>query len=174
MSNAGKIIGLSILAALTAVGVYAGIGVKRLMNLCWNIVKYELRFDLQYVYLNIAIQIKNPLDFDITLHGYDLDVFLNKKQIGKVASKAVKTIPGGGEITINVPAKSPIKKSFGEVGSTNILNLFLRKEFDKIVVSLDGTFTGEILKIKKKLPVEYQINLTEIIKIMDEPSSAPC
>lgn len=159
---------------LGLVGIYAGIGIKKLMSICYNIVKYDVKVDFEYIWLTLTLQIKNPSYLKVDIDGYDLDVYLNNAWVANVATKKHTSLNPGGDDLIKIPIKIQYLKTFGAVKSRDIVNSFLRKEFDKIVVSLKGKFDGTILKVKAHVPVDYKISLLEIIKIMDEPASAPC
>ena len=173
MSNGVKIFVWSVLAALGLVGIYAGIGVKKLMNICYNIVKYDLKFDIQYLTLGLTLQVKNPSFLAVDLYSYDLDVFLNNKKVASVASKKYINLMAGQFTQISIPIKVKYTDTFGIVGSKEIFNYFISQRFDKIFVTLKGAFEGKIMKISASVPVDYKITLKEIADIMDSPSD-PC
>lgn len=173
MSIGGKI-ALVFVTALGLVGIYAGIGVKKLMSICYNIVKYEYKLDLEYLYLDLTLQLKNPSFLKVGIDGYDLDVYLNNKWVAKVAKIKHEEIASEGISFIAIPIKIKYIKLINTIGGKEIINAFSNKEFHKIVIIVRGKLYGEVLKIPVNVPVDYKITLAEIIKIMDEPESAPC
>ena len=173
MSIGGKIAWV-VVAALGLVGIYAGIGVKKLMSICYNIVKYKYKLDLEYLYLDLTLQLKNPSFLKVGIEGYDIDVYLNNKWVAKVAKINHEEIVAEGVSVIDIPIKIKYQKLINTVAGKEIINAFSSKNFDKIFVTLEGTFSGSVLKVLVNVPVDYKITLDEIIKIMDAPASAPC
>ena len=170
----GKIIVWSLVTALGLTSIYAGIGVKKLMSICYNIVGYKLKLDLEYLYLDLTMQLKNPSFLKVGIEGYNIDVYLNNKWVAKVAKKNHEEITSESATIINIPIKIKYQKLINTVGGKEIINAFSNKEFGKIFVILRGTFDGAVLKIPVHVPVDYKITLEEVIKIMDAPESAPC
>lgn len=169
-----KTIGIVALTAVTFAGVWAGIGIKNLMNICWKITKYDFRVDLEYIYVNLTIQIRNPSHLSVGINGYKLGVYLNNHWVADVSESKRENLTPGELITINVPVKVKFIKTFGAIKSRTVVNAFLRKEFDKIYVTLKGNLDGNILGINKGVSVDEKFTFAEILKIMNEPASAPC
>ena len=159
-------------SALGIAGIYVGIGVKQLMSFCYNIVKYEVKIDFDYIYLNLTLNFKNPSYLKIDIVGYDLDVYINNGYIGKATSKKYTPLKTGEFSSIVIPAKIPYLKM--NIKGKEILSAFTQKRYDDIFISLKGKFDGTVLRVSAHVPVDYKITLTEIIKIMDSPDSAPC
>ena len=173
MGNLGKILAYTLLSTLAIVGIYAGIGVKKLMSVCYNIVRYDFKFDIQTLTMSMILQVKNPSYLGIDLYGYDLDVFLNNKKVAVLAAKKHIHLATGQFTQVNIPVKVKYTDAFGSVGSKELFNSFMLGQFDKIFVTLKGNFYGEILKVNANVPVDYKINLKQIADIMDSPSD-PC
>ena len=170
--KAGKAIAWLFISALGIAGIYVGIGVKQLMSFCYNIVKYEVKIDFDYIYLNLTLNFKNPSYLKIDIVGYDLDVYINNGYIGKTTSKKYVPLKTGAFSSIVIPAKIPYLKM--KINGKEILNAFTEKRFADIFISLKGKFDGTVLGVAAHVPVDYKITLQEIIKIMDAPASAPC
>ena len=169
----GRIIAWTLVSVLSIAGIYVGIGVKQLMSFCYNIVKYEYKVDLEYFYLNLTLNFKNPSYLKIDIVGYDLDVYLNNGYIGKITSKKYTPLKSGEFSSVVIPAKIPYPKLLKNINGKEILTAFADKRFDRIFVSLKGRFDGRVLKVPVHVPVDYKITLEEIIKIMDSPKTPP-
>jgi LEA14-like dessication related protein len=174
MNKGVKIALWTLVAAIGRFGVYAGIAVKGLMAICYNIVKYEARIDLQFIYLKLTLKIKNPSILKMDIDGYNLSVYLNNKWVANVESKTHVEMKSEAISTIVIPVKIDFLKTYGVVGGKEIVNAFLRKEFDKIFINVAGRFDGTVMKYHAHVPVDYKITLTEILKIMSSPDTDPC
>ena len=171
----GNIIAWTLVTAIGLFGIYAGVGIKKLMSICYSITKYKLvQIDLEYIYINFTLTLKNKSFLKVDIEGYNFDVYLNNKFVTALSSKKHEEIAGEGISVIDIPLKVAYLKTFKTVGGNEILNAFTEKKFDRIFVTLKGTFSGSVLKVPVNVPVDYKITLEEIIKIMDAPASAPC
>lgn len=170
----GKIILISFIAASIAFGAYIGVGINKLMQYCYNIVKYKLEgIDEKYVYLKFILAVKNKSDLEIGIKGYFIEIFINNTSVAILSSDKPKTLSGKKTSMLELPIKIDYKKVFGEVKSMEFLSTFTNKEYDKIFISMKGKFNGSFIRIPVKLPIEIKTNLGEIIKQMDAPSE-PC
>lgn len=174
MSKSLKIASIIIITALGIFGIYATIGIRMLMNICYEIAKYKYKgIDIQYIYIDLQLRIFNPSILKVGLNGYNLNVYLNNKWLSDLTSYTPIIIKSEGISTITIPLKIDYLKTFGTIKSKEIINYFLTQQFDKIIITLKGKFSGTVLKIPVSVPVDSSWTLQEIAKTMDNPSE-PC
>ena len=176
MTKGWKIFWIVTSAIIIPGGLWAGIGIATLQQICYSVVKYEIRrIDIaaRTIEMAFTMMIKNPSKLSIGIEGYDIAVALNGVEIAKLVSEAPKTIEGEKATTLVLPVKIDLKKTFGQIKSQEIVGYFITKDFEKIVVSLKGKFNGRLLKIPIAVKVDSKYTLAEIIKQMDSPST-PC
>lgn len=171
----GRVVIWSLVTVISLFGVYAAMGARALMGICYNMVKYQLRnITGEYIYIDFTLKINNPSFLAVDINGYKLDIYLNNKFIANLTSVAHKEIVGNGISTIVIPLKIAYLKTLGAVNSKELLNNFTNQRFDKIVVSLKGTFSGTVLKVPAEVPVNSKWTLKEINEIMMAPEDVPC
>lgn len=172
--SAGKVIFGIVVAAAIGFGIYAAIGIKMLMRICFSMGKYKLRsWDFQFVNIDFELVLYNPSALEATLRNYDFNLYLNNKWVANIKSDVPVRIVAEGSTTLVLPVKLDYKKTFGLAGSKEILAAFSLKQYDKIFVTLKGNYTGVALKIPVKLAVEEKWTLQSIVDEMSKPS-VPC
>lgn len=170
----GRVIAWGLVTAIGAFGVYAAIGARALMSICYNMVKFQVQnITGDSIYINFTLKLNNPSFLAVDINGYKLDVFLNGKFIASVASVAHEEIMSKGISTLVIPVRVAYLKTLGIVGGKELINNFANQRFDKIVVSLKGTFKGSVLKVPVGVPVDQKWTLKEISDTMSAPSTEP-
>lgn len=173
MSKGIKIlIGVAI-AVLVPGGIALAYGLDRIFKICYNISSYKFSSDLQFAYLDLQMQVKNPSFIAIGINGYSMDVFINDKKVAKIENLNTKIIEPQKASTLNIPVKIDLIRSASTLLSSEIINYFGSKKFDKIIVSISGKFNGKIMKIPVSFPIALKYSLKEIQQIMDSPAK-PC
>ena len=173
MSKGVKIAIGILLAVFVPGGIALAYGLDRIFKICVNINSYKFKTDLQYAFLDLQLQVKNPSFIAIGINSYSIDIFLNDKKIGKVENFNTKIIEPQKISYLSIPVKMDLIKSTATVLSSEIINYFGQKQYDKIIVSLNGKFTGKVMKIPVTFPITLKYSLKEIQQIMDTPST-PC
>ena len=173
MSNGVKIAIGILLAVFVPGGIALAYGIDRIFKICVNINSYKFKTDLQYAYLDLQLQVKNPSFTSIAINGYAIDISLNDKKVGKVENFNSKIIEAQKISYLTIPVKIDLIKSATTLLSSEIINYFGQKKYDKIIVSLNGKFTGKVMKIPVTFPIALKYSLKEIQEIMDSPSN-PC
>lgn len=170
----GRVIAWGVVTAIGAFGVYAAIGARALMSVCYNMVKYQVQnITGDAIYINFTLKVNNPSFLAVDINGYKIDVFLNSKFIATVASTAHEEIVSKGVSTLIIPLKVAYMKAMGTVNGKELLNNFANQRFEKIVVSLKGTFKGTVLKVPVGVPIDQKWTLKEINDIMMAPNTEP-
>ena len=174
MGQGIKILIGGLLAAALLYGIYVAIGVKKLMNFCFEMTGYKIRkIDFKYIYLDLKLTFFNPSDLDADLIEYLFTIYLNGKQVSVLRSTAPVTLVGKAATDIIIPVQIDFFKTFGAAKSREIVGYFANKEFDKIVITARGSFKGKVVGITKTINMDEKWTLAEIAKTMSEPS-APC
>ena len=174
MSRGLKIAGGILIVAIASFGIYAGLGVRALMAICYNMVKYQLKnITSDAIYIDFTLKLSNPSFLSVDVNGYHLDVYLNNKFIANVTSADHATIASKGISTITIPLKVAYLKTFSAAVSRDLISNFANQRFEKIIVSLKGKLNGTVLKVPVNVPVDTKWTLKEIETIMNTPSEAP-
>ena len=170
----GEVIGWGITAAAAAIGIYAAVGARAMMNICYRIVKYRVtNITSKFVYMDIVVAINNPSHFNLRINDYRIDVYLNGKKIVGVGDGQRRIIKAEGASAIPIPLEIDYWKSLGIVGGQELISNLSAGRFEKIIVSLKGEISGEVAKIPVNVPIDQSWSLAQIEKIMREPST-PC
>lgn len=177
MNKGVKIVVWSLVTAFGLLGIYAGLGIRKLMSVGYKIIKFQIkRFNLDSISIDLTLKICNPSVLAVDITGYNIDVYLNNKPVSNIKSSTPATLIANGNSLITIPL-TVLYKTFGVVQSKEIINAFSTMQYSKIFINLQGTLDATILKIPAHVPIKYQITLQEIQKIMDDPTpstSAPC
>lgn len=157
-------------------GIYAGVNVRLLTKICFSVSGFKIKsLDSKYIYLDILLLVKNPSRLDVTVQGYEIDALLNGVPVSKIVDKNKKVLLGEEVTPLLVPIQIDHEKAFGQIKSKEILAYFLTNNWDKIIVSLDIKFKGEVLNIPISTSVSLKYSLKEIKAIMaDSKNQPPC
>ena len=159
---------------LVPAGAYVGVQVYKLMRVCFGMVGYKLiGFQGNDVKLQFTIAVKNPSNLKVGILGYNIDIDINGQKVANLTSGTYKELLPNQTSNLELLANIDLKKSFGAVGSKEILNYFFTSQFDKIIVNINGKFKGSLLKVPVNIPVTFKYSLREILQIMNSPST-PC
>lgn len=157
-------------------GIYAGVNVRLLTKICFSVSGFKIKsLDSKYIFLDILLLVKNPSRLDVTVQGYEIDALLNGVPVSKIVDKNKKVLLGEEVTPLLVPIQIDHEKAFGQIKSKEILAYFLTNNWDKIIVSLDIKFKGEVLNIPISTSVSLKYSLKEIKAIMaDSKNQPPC
>lgn len=170
MKNIWQIILAITVAGTFGAGVYIALGIKRLLQISYYLEGYKFEgFDVRYIYLKLFLLVKNKSDVAVNIKRYFINVLLNDKLVAILSSKKNKTIEAEKSSKLELPIKIDYNNVFGKLKSKEIMGYFVNKEYDKIIFSLKGKFSGSILKIPIFAPLKIQMSLKDIIVSMDNP-----
>lgn len=176
MTRGLKILTIVAAAIIIPGGLWAGIGIYALQQICYSVVKYNINsidFVSKKIDINFTVMIKNPSHLNVTIGGYDISVALNGTEVARLINDHEKIIEAKKTSILILPVKIDVLKTFNQVKSKEIIGYFATKDYEKIVISLNGKFNGKIIKLPISIKVNSQYTFAEIIKQMDEPST-PC
>jgi len=174
MSRGWQIFLITAATVLVPGGLYAGVGIYALTNICFNFKRFELTgIDKTFIGINFVLQIKNPSRINVHIDGYDIDVAINGTKVANIISANKKTLAGEKTNILVLPIKINYKETFGVLKSAELISLFAKKEYSKIYISLEGRFNGSLLKIPIRRKINMKYTLAEIVKMASEPSE-PC
>ncbi|HRG36900.1 MAG TPA: hypothetical protein PK289_00050 [Bacteroidia bacterium] len=155
-------------------GIYAGVNVRLLTKICFSIAGFKIKsLDSNYIYLDILLNVKNPSRLDVKVGGYDINATLNGTPVGKIVDKTEKVLLAEQITPLLVPIQIDHNKAFGQIKSKEILGYFLTNNWEKIIVSLDIKFKGEVLRIPISTSVNLSYSLKEIKTMMAESKNTP-
>lgn len=155
-------------------GIYAGVNIRLLTKICFSIGGFKIKsLDSNYINLDILLNVKNPASLDVKVQGYDIGAMLNGVPIGKIVDKTEKVLLANQITPLLVPITIDHNKAFGQIKSKEILAYFLTNNWEKIVVSLDIKFKGEVLRIPISTSVNLTYSLKQIKEMMAESKNAP-
>ena len=177
MGKAGNILTWTFVSVLGIIGIYATVGIRQLMRVGYNIIKFSVvNIAADSVSLILTLKICNPSFMKVDIDGYNIDISLNNKTISNIKSVTHASLIANGNSIIEIPIKI-LFNTFGVVGSKEFLSAFSLRQYDRIFVTLHGELNATILKVPAHVPVNYTITLAEIQKIMDDPkpsNATPC
>lgn len=155
-------------------GIYVGVNVYHLLQICYNIKKYEIvNINLSTLSLRLTLQIKNPSGLSVGMDGYEMVVLLNGVRVAAIVNSTPKVLESGQYTDVVIPITIQWNKTFTKSQAGEILQYFMQKQYDKIIFNISGQFNGSLLKIPIHKKINMNYSLEEIVKNMDTPSQ-PC
>lgn len=144
-----------------------------LMQYCFNFTGYQIiELNRSKIQIEVKLQIKNRSDLDITIQGYEFDVYLNGAYVSKINSKKNQKVAKNSfsilSLLINVePAKNK------DLANWDFLSRLLL-DYKNIKVKIKGSVSATALGISAKdVPVDLEMKLKEMLPDNSKPSE-PC
>lgn len=168
--------------ALIIGGILIGVGalawyIKRQANLlkdfCFNFVGYKIiNLNRDRITIELKLDIKNKSDIDVTINGYNFDIFMNGAYVSKVLSKKVQKIAKHGFSILNLTVDIEPKKN-KSLANWDFLSRVLL-DVNNIKVKIKGDLSATALGINaKNVPVDLEMKLKEMLPDSKNPSP-PC
>lgn len=158
-------------------GAIAGVGLYQLSQICYQMGGFKITaFDRQKLYIDIAIRIVNKSFLKLTIKSYDLNFYLNGVKVSNTKNEDKKEISPEATSTLTTTISVAFKETFGAIKSAEMIANFATKQYDKITLSVDGTFKGKLLGVPFTFTLkqnEWTWTLADILKMMEEPAK-PC
>lgn len=188
MSATGKIIGWSIFGIIAAGAIYVGVGVFKMMKVCFKFggIKLNGFFDdnnnstinplgAKWFKADVTMKIYNPSYLKATISTYNLVVTINGNQVSVLQGDApiVITPNGWGVITLTIPIDL---KGGSSLFKGNFLSLIASKKYDQININISGTVTAT-LGISYPIPLDITKTMQDIIDSASaptDPNAPPC
>jgi LEA14-like dessication related protein len=112
-------------------------------------------FTQKNIELEITALINNPNNYNISIVGSDLDLYIGGSKVGKAElGKKVKFLKKQ-QRAYSVVVKTDLKNATG--GIAGLMGVFLTK---KAKISIKGTITGKARGVRKKFPVDFTENIS--------------
>ncbi len=159
--------------ALIITAVLAGIGgtlwylynqVRLLKEYCMEFAGYKIiGASAKAVGMEIYLNILNKSNLDVTVTGYDIDVFLDNRFVAKIQDIAHQLIRSEAKSRLVLPVNFAPKDLFKGIKVFQFIkNIAFQPE--NIVIKLSGTLSvkGGNLVTLKNLPVDYTATLREL------------
>jgi LEA14-like dessication related protein len=176
------IVGIFLLG-VTAFGVYAGIGIKRLMNICYKFggLKFKgftdandkpmfLPFNAKYLVIDVMMKIYNPSYLSATIEKYSIVASINNYNVSKLTNPEPVILNKSGWTILTLPIKVDLEKSKDLYNSPDFLKNLAAKNFSKIILTLSGTLTGGLLGFNVH---DYKLNITMNFQDIMDSANAP-
>ncbi|KKS77126.1 MAG: hypothetical protein UV51_C0010G0031 [Candidatus Woesebacteria bacterium GW2011_GWC1_42_9] len=174
MSKTAKIALLIAAAIIIPGGIVAGVGAYQLFRICTKVNYYKFNgIDVRYINLEFGIMVKNPGFINVDILGYNLDIFINGTKVASAVNSSTKRLSAKQRSNLVIPVLVDYTKSLGAVFSAQLLKFFANKQFDKIIVSIDGVMNARLLGVPSSIKINEKYSLREIQEIMDAPEQ-PC
>ena len=108
------------------------------------------RLDQKGMEVEISIKVHNPNNYKISIVNADLDLFVNKKYLGKAKVRKNIVLPANstGTHQVNLSAKFNKQSAAALVG---MASLFSSRSVN---LGLKGTLTGKVKMIRKKVDLD--------------------
>jgi LEA14-like dessication related protein len=155
-------------------GFIIGASIIAMKKICYKVSGFNmLSIDTKNIKFELLIKVKNPSKINIQIQGYDFNVKINNVQVAKINNSTKKTLIPQQVSEIAVPIDIDVNAIFGAVKSKEIILNFLSRKLDKISLTLEGKFIGEMAKIPIKKDVSINYTLQEVLDESKKPSM-PC
>jgi hypothetical protein len=96
--------------------------------------------------ITLGLDLHNPNAYKIKVLAYDLDIFLNGKQVGDAQHKGRQVLEGRGTSTIEIELATDLQQVLG--------GLILGKE-KSVDLQVKGTVLARAKGIQKRVPVDF-------------------
>lgn len=167
---------------LIIAGIIAGIGglawylhrqANLLMQYCFNFTGYKiLELNRDIISIEVKLQMKNKSDLEVTISGYEFDVYLNGAYVTKVSSNKMQKVAKRDFSTIVLKIDVEPRKN-KELANWDTLSRILL-DFKNTRVKIKGSVSATALGISAKdIPVSLEMKLKEMLPDKQNPSP-PC
>jgi LEA14-like dessication related protein len=167
---------------LVIAGVLAGIGAlawylhnqaNLLMQYCFNFTGYKMiNLSRDRITIQLSLQIKNKSDLEITLTGYNFEVFLNGAYATTISNSKVQKIGANSFSTVNLTIDVEPQKNKSLANWDFLSRLLL--DVNNIKVRIKGAISASALGISAKdVGVNLEMKLKEMLPDKTNPSP-PC
>jgi hypothetical protein len=173
--------------AITAGLVYVSVGVIDLMNLCYSYKGFKFQglldgsgkptinpFNFKYAKIDIYVSIYNPSYLSVTISSYNLGLLINGVPAAILPPpKSPIVLQSKVKQTLTLSATIDMDALRKKLGSDEILNDFIGKKLDKIIITTQGNVTA--YKLNKTITMS--MSLQDVQNIMNSPSDGtekPC
>lgn len=102
--------------------------------------------------ITLGLDLHNPNAYKIKVLAYDLDIFLNGKQVGDALHKGRQVLEGRGTSTIEIELATDLQQVLG--GLIGALSGLLGKE-KAVDLQVKGTVLARAKGIQKRVPVDF-------------------
>lgn len=169
-----KILGAIALAVLIPGGIVLGVSAYMLTKICYKPVDFAiLSADIKTIKCELVMRVKNPSMISVGVSGYDFDVFINGIKIARLVNKDKAVLEKGSVSVVTIPITVALDKIIDFAKSSELLALLLTRNMSKIIVSLKGSFKGDVSGFPISTSVDFKYSVAEIKKLAAEPSM-PC
>lgn len=137
---------------------------KRIMDYCFTFDGYKiLSLGAKNIKLQLNLAVKNNSDVDLNINGYDLNISLNNKSVGKVSSDKKQLLQANSKSVLELVV------SFNPVDTIkNAINFDFLKgvvlDPSKVLVNVKGTVNiGQgVIKVNN-IPVDFNLTLKDML-----------
>lgn len=174
MNNSIKIASIIFASLLLIGGAEASIGIYSFKSIeaTYKANSFSInKIDVAGIQMEITLIIKNPSPFSLTINSYDIDISINGAKIANLKSSTPKQILGRKYSYLTLPININWKNSFPSGTGSSIFNYFINKEYDKIIVTANGKFSGSTLKIPVNKSIKIDYSLKQIQELIDSPTN---
>lgn len=155
-------------------GFFIGASVIAMKKICYKVSGFNIiSINKNNIKFELLIKVKNPSKINIQIEGYDFNVGINNVQVAKILNSTSKTLKPQQVSEVAIPINIDTDAVFGAVKSKEIIFSFLTRNLDKISLTLNGKFIGEMAKIPIKKAVSINYTLQQILDESKKPSM-PC
>lgn len=162
-----------ILGGLGALAWYLHRQANLLMQYCFNFTGYKIiNLNRDRITIDLQLQMRNKSDLEITISGYQFEVFLNGAYVTKVSSNKIQKIAKNSFSTIILTLDVEPRKN-KQLANWDVLSRILL-DFKNTKVRIKGDVSATALGISAKdLNVDLEMKLKEMLPDKQNPSP-PC
>lgn len=159
------LIGIGALAVIGGAYWYIKNQTALLSEICYNFVGNRIvSAGLDKVVIDITMQIKNKSKIDLTIKGYDIDLFVNGNKVGKALSSSNQVIKGNSYSNIILTIAASTSEVFKTALNLDVLQSLTGKT-NNVMIGAKGVISinaGNLLTIKN-VPVDISMPLSEAV-----------
>ena len=161
-------------AIVIPLGCYAYLTVRLLSKICYNIHAFKIKnISGGSINLVITLAVKNPSNVNIKIEGYNMVVKINGQGVASIKNSNERVLESDAVSLLDIPIVLSYDKFLTKVKWDEIFGYFLSGKTDKIFVSLEGRFLGDVAKIPVSTGIKFNYSVAEIMSILKAPSQ-PC
>lgn len=169
MNVAVKIFGVIFVSLLLIGGAEASVGIYAFKSIEASYLKKSFKInsiDATGIQMAVTLIIKNPSPFGININSYDLQASINGAKIANFKSDTQKNILARKYSYLSLPINVNWKNSFPGGTGKNLFNYFINQQYDKIILTVEGSFSGSTLKIPVNKNIKIEYTLKEIQELL--------
>lgn len=137
------------------------------LNYCYQVSGVHFNnVSINNINMDVSIRLKNQSTFDVTLTGYDFDIYVNNKLISTVKSDVPQNIANQSVSTLVANVQFDPSKFFDLAYITEFV-VYAVNDRSNFIIEVKGSFSAKLNFIAINYPLDFKMSLEDILTPSD-------